>query len=88
MIQGDYFITPHAVEQFQKRICPLDYEQALGAIIQGLTHDALPAKRLDSGKGVMVRVRGRWEFRAIIVAGDDKPAVATILKSGKSRSRK
>jgi hypothetical protein len=37
MITGDFFITPHAVRQFQNRIAPwMNYEQALGAIIREL----------------------------------------------------
>lgn len=38
MIAGDYFITPHAVRQFQSRIAPwMTYEQALAAIIRELS---------------------------------------------------
>lgn len=86
MIAGDYFITPHAVRQFQARIpgqWRLNYEQALALIVRALNADARPAKPLPNGKGVYVRVRGALNFRAVVIEGDGKPSVVTILRSGK-----
>ncbi len=89
MFTGDFFVTPHAVRQFQSRIAPrLTYEQALGAVIRELR--AAPEPRpTENGKAHYVRTRGEWKFRAVIAAGEDgaKPAVITILRSGKSRKR-
>lgn len=87
MIAGDYFITPHAVEQFRARIAPwMSYEQALGAIITEL-RDSQGSRPTENGKAHYVRTKGKWCFRAIIQPGESKPAVITILRSGKGRKR-
>ena len=85
MIEGQVFVTPHAVRQFIARIAPrLDYYSARAAIVAGLSL-AGPPKALRSGAGVYVRVRhGAYLFRAVLVRGEGVlPAVATILRSGK-----
>lgn len=86
MIDGAFFITSHAVEQFRRRIAPLPYEEAREAIIAELASHAQPMKPLASGVGYYTRTRGgRFLFRAVIVPGEKgtAPAVATILRSGK-----
>lgn len=88
MIAGDFFITPHAVEQFRERIAPwLSYEQALGEIIKELRY-ANDFRPTQNGKAFYVRTKGKWKFRAIISGGYDRPAVITILRSGKSKKRR
>lgn len=86
MIAGDVFITPHAVRQFQARVPDYrnaTYEQALGVIIRALRDDAQSVRPTRNQKGLCVRVRGSVNFRAIILPSDGKPAVVTILRSGK-----
>lgn len=86
MIAGEVFITPHAVSQFVARIpghAQLTYDQALGVIIRALTSDVRSVRPTANQRGLCLRVRGRVNFRAILVATDNKPAVVTILKSGK-----
>lgn len=87
MIAGDFFVTPHAVEQFRRRIAPwMNYEQALGAIIKELRH-ADNFRPTRNGKAVYVRTRGEWCFRAVIREGHKCPAVVTILRGGKRKNR-
>lgn len=93
MFVGDFFITPHAVRQFQSRIAPwLTYEQALHIIITELNAALENQKRrpTENGKAYYIRVNGDWQFRAVFVPGkgDAKPAVITILRSGKGKKRK
>lgn len=85
MIAGEVFITPHAVKQFRARVpgcAALSYEQALERIIHALQVDVRSIRPTAKGTGICARVRGALNFRAVIVAGDDKPAVVTILRSG------
>ena len=83
MIEGDYFVTPHAVKQFQDRIAPwMTYEQALGAIIREL-RGVNEFRLTENGKAYYVRTKGVYRFRAIIREGKSLPAVVTILRSGK-----
>jgi isoaspartyl peptidase/L-asparaginase-like protein (Ntn-hydrolase superfamily) len=89
MFTGDFFITPHAVRQFQNRIAPgLTYEQALGAIIRGM-RDAEDFHVTVNGRARYTRIDGPWQFRAVVREGavGDKQAVITILRSGKRRRR-
>jgi hypothetical protein len=87
MIAGDYFITPHAVHQFQTRIAPwMTYEQALAAIIHELRGAGEPRPTMN-GKAYYVRTNGEWQFRAVIREGEIQPAVITILRSGKGKKR-
>jgi hypothetical protein len=90
MLTGDFFITPHAVRQFQNRLAPhLSYEQALGVIIREL-REAGEWHPTENGKANYVRTSGEWRFRAVIAEGegDAKPAVITILRGGKSKKRR
>jgi hypothetical protein len=84
MIIGQYFITPHAVNQFRRRMAPrMTYEQALGAIIKGL-RDNVHSSHLNFNTGATVlRVKGDWQFRAVV----KENVVTTILKSGKPKRR-
>lgn len=86
MIEGAFFVTAHAVKQFQARIAPLPKEAARAAIIGELAAHAKPLKPLPNGAGYYTRTRGgQYFFRAVIVPGEHgtAPAVATILRSGK-----
>ena len=88
MIAGEFFITPHAVRQFRRRIAPwMSYEEALGAIIREL-HEAKELRPTMNGKAYYVRINGEWQFRAVIGEGENRPAVVTILRSGKGRKRR
>lgn len=83
MIDGHYFVTPHAVECFQKRIAAMSYEDARRKIIN-LLATARSCKPDKHGRGLILRVRGQWNFRAVVVAGNDgSPQVVSIWKSGK-----
>ena len=87
MIAGDYFITPHAVRQFQSRIAPwMTYEQALAAIIREL-RGVRELRPTMNGKAYYVRTNGEWKFRAVIREGQIQPAVITILRGGKGKKR-
>lgn len=83
MIAGKYFITPHAVRQFQKRMAwNMSYEEALAEIIKGLKNNIKSIKPNQSGAAI-IRVDGRWKFRAVVRDN----VVVTILKSGKGGAR-
>lgn len=87
MIAGDVFVTPHAVEQFRSRIpgmAGLRYEAALARIIRALHADTVSIRPTANQQAVCIRVRGEVNFRAVVSTGSgDKPAVVTILRSGK-----
>lgn len=81
MIAGEYFITPHAVRQFIKRMAwNMTYKEALAAIIKGLENDIKSIKENHTGAKI-IRVDGKWKFRAVVRDN----AVVTILKSGKGK---
>lgn len=84
MIAGRYFVTPHAVKRFRQRIIRgMTYEQALGAIINGLERTRSEPRRLHDGTGWMIRCRRPYNFRAVVKPTDEgAPAVVTILRSG------
>ncbi|MCL6589178.1 MAG: hypothetical protein K6U80_04410 [Firmicutes bacterium] len=87
MFAGDFFITPHAVRQFQSRIAPwMTYEGALGAVIREL-RGVKELRPTGNGKAYYVRTRGAWKFRAVVREGVGQPAVVTILRSGKGKRR-
>jgi hypothetical protein len=81
---GRYFVTPHAVRAFIAKIAPrMCFEQARVVIIEGLAN-AGPEKPTKNRSAFYVRVRGRWNFRAVIGRGEGShPAVITILRSGR-----
>jgi hypothetical protein len=93
MFVGNFFITPHAVRQFQNRISLwLTYEQALHIVITELNAALEVQERhpTENGKVYYIRVNGDWQFRAVFIPeeGDARPAVITILRSGKGKKRK
>ena len=83
MAVSDFFITPHAVAQFQKRIAPLDDAAALQVIRDGI-HQSANIKLLPDGNTWRVRTRRPfpYEFRAFCVMDADRghPVVVTILR--------
>jgi hypothetical protein len=87
MIDGEAFITPHAVRQFQNRIAAIPYDRARRIIIEHLREHAVSVSPMPDGNGIRVRVRGGdFSFRAVVMpAGGraERPAVVTILRSGK-----
>lgn len=90
MFAGDFFITPHAVRQFQSRIAPwMSYEQALGTVIREL-RDAGEWHSTENGRAQYVRTTGQWQFRAVIMPGEgtSQPVVVTILRGGKGKRRR
>jgi hypothetical protein len=90
ILTGDFFITPHAVRQFQRRMAPhLSYEQALGVVIRELRTTG-EFHTTENGKARYVRTNGEGRFRAIIAEGGDdaKPAVITILRGGKGKKQR
>jgi hypothetical protein len=93
MITGNYFITPHAVRKFQERIARLPYDEALGIIAKSVSDAPIERHSVtQNGRAMSIRVASPFDFRAVIAPGHDagaKPAVVTILKSGKpGRNRK
>lgn len=90
MIAGNFYITPHAVRQFQKRCAPeLSYNQALGAVIRGLRENGGPPKLCSNGTACVIRVAGgQCNFRAVIDPRRREgplPVVATILPGKTSK---
>lgn len=84
MIAGRYFVTPHAVTQFQQRMAwNMTYEEALGAIVRGLKYNVKSKKKNHTGATIL-RVSGKWSFRAVV----RENAVVTILKSGKGKEKR
>ena len=79
---GVAFVTPHAVQQFQKRIERLPYNEALAAIIHSLDTAEAP-RSTENGMAVYVRTRAPHRFRAILrppAPGRKLPSVVTILR--------
>jgi len=85
MIAGEYFITPHAVNRFRRRLAHgLSYEEALGRIIRSLREYGRPPKPSPTGPGIyIIRVKGPvYRFRAVIDTRRREgplPVVTTIL---------
>lgn len=86
MIDGEYFVTPHAVHQFIERVPGyrrFPFEVARNVIIYALRHFARSTQPTRNGEGVCVRVRSpHVNFRAIVMPGQPAPSVVTILRSG------
>lgn len=81
MIEGNFFITPHAVNRFIKWIAPkMQYEQALAEIIKDLKIGIKSIRPTQNGAAVYIRVCGKWKFRAIVKTGNPRPIVVTILR--------
>lgn len=92
-IRGNFFVTPHAVHQFQRRIADIGYERARDCILDGLAYHAMPLRWGRDTQCYRVRVRSAtgypYDFRAVIgppEAGKRLPVVMTILISGATRA--
>lgn len=89
-MQGNYFVTPHAVRQFQDRIARLEYDEARQVIIDALA--VAPSERYAvtrNGKALRIKVKRPFCFRAIIAPGEGAlPAVITILRACKPGKNK
>lgn len=86
-IAGPWFVTPHAVRQYQVRARRWgSYEQALGELVR-LARTAHRVKRLPTG-AVLYRTGRpeRWRF-LVREDGDGLPQLVTVLK-GSDRTRK
>lgn len=83
-MEGNFFVTPHAVRRFISRISPgMSYEQARDAIIDGVDRTDSPLVRTRNGVAYVLRVRRPYSFRAVIGPGErGAPAIITILRSG------
>lgn len=88
---ASFFVTPHAVAQFQKRIAPLDDEAALRAITDGIRR-ATNVSVLPDGQTWRVRTKRPFPygFRAFGVMDQERghPVVVTILRGDSSVTRK
>lgn len=88
---ADFFVTPHAVAQFQKRIAPLDDDTALRTITEGIT-GATNVNVLPDGQTWRVRTKRPFPygFRAFCVMDQQRghPVVVTILRGDSSVTRK
>jgi hypothetical protein len=84
-------VSPHAVEQFQKRIAAMDAHKVQRFILNGIRQSENIKLQTD---GVSFRVRTRrpfpFEFRAYCVFDPDKLAyvVTTIVKGDSHVTRK
>lgn len=88
---ASFFVTPHAVAQFQKRIAPLDDDAALRAITDGIQL-ATNICVLPDGQTWRVRTKRPFPygFRAFCVMDQKRghPVVVTILRGDDSVTRK
>ena len=89
MIEADnFFITPHAIEQFQKRIAPLSDDGAREVIRAGVSQ-ATNVRVLPDGETLRVRTARPFpfEFRAYCVVdhGRGHRVVTTVVR-GDSRA--
>jgi len=86
----DLFVTPHAIEQFQQRIAPMDEARARQIILSGI-RQATNVQALPSGA---LRVRTQrpfpFEFRAFCVFDADRghAVVTTIVRGDSNITRK
>jgi len=92
MADFDYFfISPHAVAQFQQRIAPLSYAAALQVIQEGI-QSATNVRQLPDGLTWRVRTRRPFpfEFRAFVVFDLERGhlVVTTITRGDGSVTRK
>jgi hypothetical protein len=85
------FVTPHAVEQFQKRIAPLDAVSAHQVILDGISQ-ATNVHVLPDGTTLRVRTRRPFpfEFRAFCVFDVEQGhmVVTTIVRGDSNVTRK
>jgi hypothetical protein len=85
------FVTPHAVEQFQQRIAPLDAARARQMILEGIAQ-ATNVRLLPDGSTLRVRTQPPFpfEFRAYCVFDAERghPVVTTIVRGASNVTRK
>lgn len=87
----EFFVTPHAVTQFQLRIAPLEEAAARDVILAGIRESTNVSVLPD---GVTLRVRTRrpfpYEFRAYMVFDERRGhrVVTTIVRGDSSVTRK
>ena len=84
-------VSAHAVEQFQKRIAPMDEPKVRRFILDGV-RQALNVKMQPDGTSFRVRTRRPFpfEFRAFCVYDVEKSAyvVTTIVRGNSNVTRK
>jgi len=77
------FVTPHAIEQFQQRIAPVDEAKARGFIHAGVQL-ATNVRKQEDGTSLRIRTRRPFpfEFRAFIVFDEERqrPVVTTVVR--------
>jgi len=87
----DLFVTSHAVEQFQKRIAPMDTARARQMILDGISQ-ATDVRVLPDGTTLRVRTRRPFpfEFRAYCTFDVERghPVVTTIVRGDSNVTRK
>jgi hypothetical protein len=87
----DLFVTPHAVEQFQKRIAPMDMARARWMILAGI-RQATDVRFLPDGMTLRVRIRRPFPFAFRAYCTFDvargHPVVTTIVRGDSNVTRK
>lgn len=87
----DLFVTPHAVEQFQQRIAPMDADKAQWMILAGI-RQSTDVRVLPDGATLRVRTRRPFpfEFRAYCTFDVERgrPVVVTIVRGDSNITRK
>lgn len=85
------FISPHAVEQFQKRIAPMDAAKARQMILEGI-HQSTDVRVLPDGATLRVRTRRPFpfEFRAYCKFDAERGhlVVTTVVRGDSNITRK
>lgn len=77
-VSGSWFITPHAVEQYIRRVAPrFTYEQALGALIHASV-EARRVKVLPTG-AVLYRGPKPQRLRFFLREGVEAPALPVLV---------
>lgn len=87
----DLFVTLHAVEQFQRRIAPMDAAKARQMILEGI-RESTDVRVLPDGATLRVRTRRPFpfEFRAYCTfdAARGHSVVMTIVRGDSNVTRK
>ena len=87
----DLFVTPHAVEQFQQRIAPMDEAKARQMILAGI-RQSTNVRVLPDGETLRIRTQRPFpfEFRAYCVfdVARGHPVVTTIVRGDSNVTRK
>jgi len=90
-LMPDLFVTPHAVEQFQQRIAPMDAAKARQMILDGI-RQSTNVRTLPDGATLRVRTQRPFpfEFRAYCVFDAERghPVVTTIVRGDSNITRK